>query len=46
MTPHGRTYSLAGPGALSSFRAARLLQRLQAVVSDVSSVSAQYVHVT
>jgi phosphoribosylformylglycinamidine synthase len=44
MTPHGRTYSLAGPGALSAFRAARLLQRLQAVDSKVDSVSAQYVH--
>jgi phosphoribosylformylglycinamidine synthase len=44
MTPHGRTYSLAGPGALSAFRAARLLQRLQAVDSNVSAVSAQYVH--
>ena len=44
MTPHGRTYSLAGPGALSAFRAARLLQRLQAVDSNVGSVSAQYVH--
>ncbi len=44
MTPHGRTYSLAGPGALSAFRAARLLQRLQTVDASVASVSAQYVH--
>ncbi len=44
MTPHGRTYSLAGPGALSAFRAARLLQRLQTVDPNVDSVSAQYVH--
>jgi phosphoribosylformylglycinamidine synthase len=44
MTPHGWTYSLAGPGALSAFRAARLLQRLQTVDSNVDSVSAQYVH--
>ncbi|HQR54135.1 MAG TPA: phosphoribosylformylglycinamidine synthase, partial [Burkholderiales bacterium] len=44
MTPHGRSYSLAGPGALSAFRAARLLQRLQAVDAGVVSVSGQYVH--
>jgi phosphoribosylformylglycinamidine synthase len=44
MTPHGRTYSLAGPGALSAFRAARLLQRLQTVEPNVASVSAQYAH--
>jgi phosphoribosylformylglycinamidine synthase len=44
MTPHGRFYALQGPGALSAFRAARLLRRLQAVGPAVVSVTAQFVH--
>ena len=44
MTPHGRFYALAGPGALSAFRAARLLQRLQAVDPGVHAVSGQFMH--
>jgi phosphoribosylformylglycinamidine synthase len=44
MTPHGRFYALAGPGALSAFRAARLLQRLQAVDPNVNGVSGQFMH--
>jgi phosphoribosylformylglycinamidine synthase len=44
MTPHGRFYALAGPGALSAFRAARLLQRLQAVERGVHAVSGQFMH--
>ncbi len=44
MTPHGRYYALAGPGALSAFRAARLLRRLQAVEPNVAAVSGRFVH--
>jgi phosphoribosylformylglycinamidine synthase len=44
MTPHGSFYALAGPGALSAFRAARLLQRLQAVDAGVQSVSGRFMH--
>ena len=44
MTPHGRFYALAGPGALSAFRAQRLLQRLRAIDPDIGEVSARYVH--
>jgi phosphoribosylformylglycinamidine synthase len=44
MTPHGRFYALAGPGALSAFRAARLVQRLQAAEPRIVAVSAQHVH--
>ncbi len=44
MTPHGRFYALAGPGALSAFRATRLLQRLQAIEPDVKTVTGQYLH--
>ena len=44
MSPHGRTYSLPGPSALSAFRAARLTKRLQAADPAVVSLSARYVH--
>lgn len=44
MTPHGRFYALAGPGALSAFRAQRLLQRLRAIDPDIGEVSGRYVH--
>jgi phosphoribosylformylglycinamidine synthase len=44
MTPHGRFYALAGPGALSSFRAAALLRRVQAGEPDASGISARYIH--
>ena len=44
MTPHGRFYALAGPGALSSFRSAALLRRLRAIESDAVGISARYIH--
>ena len=44
MSPHGRTFSLPGPSALSAFRAARLKQRLQAADSAVGSLYARFVH--
>src|SRR4249919_3592914 len=44
MSPHGRTYSLPGPSALSAFRAARLTKRLQTADPAVVSLSARYVH--
>jgi len=44
MLPADQFFALPGPSALSSFRAARLLVRLQAVVADTSAISAQHVH--
>ena len=44
MTPHGRFYALAGPGALSSFRAAALLRLVQAAEPDAIGISARYIH--
>jgi len=44
MTPYGRFYALAGPGALSAFRRERLLRRLQAIDSAVARVDARFVH--
>ena len=37
-------YALDGPGALSDFRAARLLERLKDAVPTVTGVSARHVH--
>ncbi|HTN48645.1 MAG TPA: phosphoribosylformylglycinamidine synthase [Burkholderiaceae bacterium] len=44
MSPLGRTYSFLGPSALSSFRAARLTQRLKAAETGVASLSARFIH--
>jgi len=44
MFPSDQFFALPGPSALSAFRAARLLSRLQGVVPDASAVSAQHVH--
>lgn len=44
MTPYA-TISLAGPVALSSFRRARMRERLRTVLATVAAVSARYWHV-
>jgi phosphoribosylformylglycinamidine synthase len=44
MTPPGSFTALAGPRALSAFRAAQLLRRLQALDAAVTSVSAGFRH--
>ena len=44
MTPPGRFYALAGPGALSAFRAAALLRRIQAVEPGATGIAARHIH--
>ncbi|MFN9029913.1 MAG: phosphoribosylformylglycinamidine synthase [Betaproteobacteria bacterium] len=44
MNPSDTFLALHGPSALSAFRAARLLTRLQSIEPAISAVSAQYVH--
>jgi len=44
MIPSGTFFALAGPSALSAFRAARLLSIIQAIEATAEEVVAQYVH--
>jgi phosphoribosylformylglycinamidine synthase len=44
MSPLGRTYSFPGPSALSSFRAARLTQTLQAADTGALSIAGRFIH--
>jgi phosphoribosylformylglycinamidine synthase len=44
MIPPGTFFALAGPSALSAFRAARLLSTVQAIDASAEQVVAQYVH--
>lgn len=44
MTSQATTLALAGPSALSAFRAARLLTKVRAVESSAESVSAAFIH--
>jgi phosphoribosylformylglycinamidine synthase len=44
MSPNDQVLALSGPSALSSFRAARLLARIQSVESRATAVSARFVH--
>jgi phosphoribosylformylglycinamidine synthase len=44
MSSHGSTIALAGPSALSPFRAERLLHRIQAIEPAARSVEARYMH--
>jgi phosphoribosylformylglycinamidine synthase len=44
MTPNDTFLALDGPSALSSFRAARLLGRLQAIEPGIQAVAARHIH--
>ncbi len=44
MTPNDTFLALDGPSALSSFRAARLLARLQAIEPGIQAVAARHIH--
>jgi phosphoribosylformylglycinamidine synthase len=44
MNPHGLFFALAGPGALSPFRAERLLTRIRAVEPDAQAIAGRFIH--
>ena len=44
MTSHGLSFALAGPSALSAFRAERLLTRIKAVEPRAQAIAARFMH--